>query len=56
MTHNVAIQDANGKEVFKGEIFSGVDARAYPIPPLGAGSYTFTCSVHPNMTGTLSVK
>lgn len=56
VTHNVAIKDAGGAEVFKGEIFNGVDVRTYPIPPLGAGSYTLSCSVHPNMTGTLTVK
>jgi len=54
-THNVAIKDASGQEVFKGEIFAGVDVRTYPIPALAAGSYTFNCSVHPNMTGTLTV-
>lgn len=56
VAHNVAIHDAGGQEVFKGEIFQGVDVRTYPIPPLKAGSYTFVCSVHPNMTGTLTVK
>ena len=56
VAHNVAIHDAGGQEVFKGEIFQGVDVRTYPIPPLKAGSYTFLCSVHPNMTGTLTVK
>jgi cytochrome c oxidase subunit 2 len=53
--HNVAIRDASGTEVFKGEIFPGVDVRTYPIPALKAGSYTFACSVHLTMTGTLTV-
>jgi plastocyanin len=26
------------------------------VPALPAGTYTFACSVHPNMTGTLTVK
>ena len=56
VTHNVAIHDAAGQEVFKGEIFAGVDVRTYPIPPLKAGAYTFSCTVHPNMTGTLTVQ
>jgi plastocyanin len=56
ITHNVAIHDGAGQEVFKGEIFPGVDVRTYPVPPLKAGSYTFVCSVHPSMTGTLTVK
>lgn len=54
--HNVEIKDASGASVFKGEIFNGVDSRLYAIPALAAGDYTFACSVHPNMTGTLSVK
>jgi len=53
--HNVSIKDASGQEVFKGEIFNGVDSRTYPIPPLKAGTYTYVCSVHANMTGTLTV-
>lgn len=56
ITHNVAIKDSAGQEVFKGEIFAGVDVRVYPIPALKAGAYVFECSVHPNMTGTLTVK
>jgi cytochrome c oxidase subunit II len=56
ITHNVAITDSAGQEVFKGEIFAGVDSRVYPIPALKAGAYQFSCSVHPAMTGTLTVK
>jgi len=26
------------------------------VPALPAGTYAFVCSVHPNMTGTLTVK
>ena len=53
--HNVAIKDANGQEVFKGEIFNGVATKTYDVPALKAGTYQFVCSVHPNMTGTLKV-
>jgi plastocyanin len=56
VTHNVAITDSTGQQVFKGEIFPGPDSRVYPIPALAAGTYTFACSVHPQMTGTLTVK
>lgn len=55
VSHNVAITDSTGQQVFKGEIFSGPDSRQYPIPALPAGTYTFACSVHPQMTGTLTV-
>jgi mono/diheme cytochrome c family protein/plastocyanin len=54
--HNVLIKDASGAEAFKGEIFSGVATKDYAVPALKAGTYAFTCSVHPNMTGTLTAK
>ena len=54
--HNVAIKDPSGAEVFKGDIFNGVETRDYQVPALSAGAYTFACSVHPNMTGTLTVQ
>ena len=56
--HNVAIhRDApTGPEVWQGEIFSGVDTRTYDVPALPAGTYGFVCTVHPNMTGTLTVR
>lgn len=56
--HNVAIHrnSPTGEEVFKGEIFNGPDKRIYDVPALEAGSYAFVCSVHPNMTGTLTVQ
>jgi plastocyanin len=52
--HNVAIKDAMGMDVFTGEIFNGVETRTYQVPALPKGDYTFYCTVHPNMTGTLS--
>lgn len=52
--HNVEIKDAAGTSVFKGEIFSGVETKTYDVPALAAGAYTFLCTVHPNMTGTLT--
>jgi mono/diheme cytochrome c family protein/plastocyanin len=52
--HNVDIKDASGASVFKGEVFPGAAAKDYNVPALKAGSYTFVCDVHPNMTGTLT--
>jgi plastocyanin/mono/diheme cytochrome c family protein len=54
--HNVNILDASGGSAFKGEIFSGVATQAYNVPALAAGDYKFLCDVHPNMTGTITVK
>ncbi len=34
--------------------FPGVEARDYQVEGLAAGSYEFVCTVHPNMTGTLT--
>ena len=53
--HNVAIEDASGTVLFKGDIFSGVDTKVYDVPALPAGTYKFVCQVHPNMVGTLTV-
>jgi cytochrome c oxidase subunit 2 len=54
--HNVEIKDSGGASLFQGEIFNGVDTRLYAVPALNAGDYTFVCTVHPNMTGALSVE
>ena len=54
--HNIEIKDAAGAQVFKGEIFSGVATKSYQVPALAAGVYPFICTVHPNMTGTLTVQ
>lgn len=54
--HNVEIKDQGGSVLFTGETFNGVDKREYAVPPLAAGSYTFFCVVHLNMSGTLTVQ
>ncbi|HET9756219.1 MAG TPA: cupredoxin domain-containing protein [Candidatus Limnocylindrales bacterium] len=53
--HNIAIKDAAGATVFKGEIVSSKQV-TNAVPALAAGSYTFWCEVHPNMTGTLTAE
>jgi plastocyanin len=53
--HNVAIKDAGGTQVFKGDIVTGPKETDYSVPALTAGTYQFVCDVHPNMTGTLTV-
>ncbi len=54
--HNVAIQDSTGQFVFKGETFPGIAKQDYAVSPLTAGTYTFVCTVHANMKGTLTVQ
>jgi plastocyanin len=53
--HNVAISDASGKSVFKGEIVSSTQV-TYKVPALGAGPYAFVCEVHPDMKGTITAQ
>ena len=56
--HNIAIAEGSptGNVVFKGDIVTGVTTTTYNVPALQAGTYGFLCQVHPNMTGTLTVK
>ncbi len=53
--HNIAISDASGAKVFKGDIVAGQKVD-YQVPALAAGTYTFVCEVHPDMKGTLTVE
>ncbi len=53
--HNIAIKDASGAEVFKGEIVSDTKV-TYAVPALAAGTYTFLCEVHPDMKGTITAQ
>ncbi|HEY2887695.1 MAG TPA: cupredoxin domain-containing protein [Candidatus Limnocylindrales bacterium] len=56
--HNVSIHTggAGGQQDFLGKIVTGPIVEIYDVPALAAGSYTYVCSVHANMTGTLTVK
>lgn len=56
--HNVAIHEGSptGPEVFRGDIFPGPEKRTYSVPALEAGAYGFICTVHPNMSGTLTAE
>lgn len=55
--HNFAIRDSSGKVRFTGlPLAQPGQTVSYAVPALPAGTYTFFCSVHPNMQGTLTVK
>ena len=54
--HNIQIKDSAGAVKFTGATFNGVATQPYSVPALDAGSYPFQCTVHPTMTGTLTVK
>jgi plastocyanin len=52
--HNVEVKDSGGASLAKGAIITGPAEADYSVPALAAGDYQFVCSVHPNMTGTLT--
>ena len=54
--HNIQIKDSSGQVKSTGETINGVTTAHYQVPALAAGSYPFTCTVHPTMTGTLTVQ
>jgi plastocyanin len=55
-SHNVEIKNPDGSDAFKGTIFAGVATQTYSVPALKAVTYAYNCTVHPTMTGTITVK
>jgi plastocyanin len=56
--HDISIRQGGptGPELFKGPAFNGVATRVYDVPALDAGAYSFVCTIHPTMTGTLNAE
>lgn len=56
LDHNVEIKSSDGTVIANPPTIDGGNKTTYVYQPLTAGSYTFVCVVHANMTGTLTVK
>jgi plastocyanin len=54
--HNVQIKNPDGTVAFSGDLITGPAEATYNVPALKAGSYPFSCVVHPAMTGTITVQ
>ncbi len=55
--HDVDIRPADGGQAIMDQpTINGGASAAYQYDPLQAGTYQFVCSVHANMTGTLTVQ
>ena len=54
--HDVDIRDAANTVVLDSAVFNGPAVEEIPVDALEAGSYTFFCSVHPSMTGSLTAQ
>lgn len=53
--HDVDIRQGEAV-VFDGEVITGAAEIVYEVQPLAAGEYTFFCSIHAPMTGTLTAQ
>ncbi len=53
--HDMLIKDSGGNTVFKGDMVTGPASIDYQVPALAPGTYTFSCTIHTAMTGTLVV-
>jgi len=56
VVHDIDVRDSSGTVVENQETIDGGTSANYAYTPLPAGTYTFFCSVHANMTGTFTVK
>ena len=54
--HDVDIRDANNAVLEDSQPFPGPAVHEVQVGALPPGTYTFFCSIHPNMTGTLTAQ
>lgn len=54
--HNVEVFGLDGSSLVKSEIVNGPAQQVVQVPALAPGTYPFTCTVHPNMTGTITAE
>ena len=54
--HDIDIRDSGGAVVASQDTIDGGTSANYSYQPLAPGTYTFFCSIHANMTGTLTAK
>src|SRR5829696_3132278 len=54
--HDVVIKGGDGAAVFSGELVNGPKVVVYDVPAIPGGSYTFSCTVHPNMQGSITAQ
>ena len=54
--HDLVLISPSGDIVAKTDIVTGPAHVDLQVPALAAGTYTYTCQVHPNMVGTLTAQ
>jgi plastocyanin len=54
--HDIQVTDPGGNILVKSEIITGPARLTVGVPALAPGTYTFSCIVHPNMTGTITAE
>ena len=55
--HDVAIKDSAGTVIYKTDpLLTGPAVSVYDVPAIPAGQYTFVCTVHQNMKGTVTAQ
>ena len=52
--HNILVR-GGGTDIGKTEIVTGIARTELSFGPLPPGEYEFTCEIHPNMAGTITI-